>query len=227
MKLVLTNDDGFDAPGLAALHSAAEGLGRCIVIAPKSALSGCSHQVTTEKAIEVTKLSGTRYVVDGTPADCVRVAFFRVAPDAEVVLSGINAGGNLGTDVFHSGTVAAAREAVLHGKRAIAISHYRKRALLFDWEQASGWLRPLIIDLLARPSRGVFWNINLPHLESGSAIPEIVFCELDTAPLPVKFRNENGMLFYSGNYHERQRCPGKDIDVCFSGKIAVTELRLY
>src|SRR4029453_10946704 len=110
-------------PGGAARARAARGRGRGRVIAPAGPWSGRSHAVTTHGPIRVDRRDGGRLAVDGTPADCVRLALHHLAPDAAWVLSGINAGGNLGADVHHSGTVAAAREAVLHGRPAIALSH--------------------------------------------------------------------------------------------------------
>src|SRR5262249_57858395 len=123
MKLLLTNDDGVFAPGLEALAEAAAELGEVLVVAPASHLSGCGHRVTTHGPIRVEQVAPGRVAVDGTPGDCVRVALHDLMPDADWVLSGINHGGNLGADVHHSGTVAAAREAVLHGRPAIALSH--------------------------------------------------------------------------------------------------------
>src|SRR5947209_8170414 len=99
MKLLLTNDDGIDAPGLQALFEAARHVGDPVVVAPATALSGCSHRVTTDGPIRYALRQPSRYVVEGTPADCVRVARHRLAPDAAWVLSGINCGGNLGADV--------------------------------------------------------------------------------------------------------------------------------
>lgn len=227
MKFVLTNDDGYGAPGLNALLAASDGLGERVIVAPKSALSGCSHQVTTDKPLRVHTV-GADFVVDGTPADCVRVALHSSARDLDWVLSGINAGGNLGADVYHSGTVAAAREAILHGKPAIAVSHYRGKNMNFDWNQAAAWIAPLLREILSRPwSPGLLWNINLPHLPSGSARPEVVFCALDPSPLPLSFRSEFDALHYDGNYHQRRREPGCDVEICLGGRIAVTELRLF
>src|SRR5262245_31164807 len=164
MKLLITNDDGIDAPGLQALWAAAETLGNPVVAAPLEALSGCSHQVTTNGPIRVEQRKPDCYAVAGTPADCVRVALHHLVPDTAWVLSGINAGGNLGADVWHSGTVAAVREAVLHGWPGIALSQYRKRGLPVDWQRATAWVAPVLRDLLARPRKhGTFWNINLPH----------------------------------------------------------------
>ena len=227
MKLLLTNDDGIDAPGLAALLAAARHLGEPVVVAPTCAHSGCSHRVTTDGPIRVEpRPSG--FAVAGTPADCVRVALHDVAPDAGWVLSGINAGGNLGADVYHSGTVAAVREAVLHGFPSIALSHYKKRGLELDWARAAAWVLPLLRQLMRRPWRpGLMWNVNLPHLEPGAPDPEAVFCPLDPAPLPLNFRRDGDLWHYAGDYHNRRRAPGSDVDVCFRGQIAVTGMELF
>jgi 5'-nucleotidase len=142
-------------------------------------------------------------------------------------LAGINHGGNLGVDVHYSGTVAAVREAVLHGWPGIAVSQYRKRGEPVDWERAPSWIVPILRELMGRPrAQGTFWNINLPHLPPGAPMPEVVFCPLDLTPLPLSFRQESGLLHYNGDYHQRQRKPGADVDVCFSGRIAVTRLTL-
>jgi 5'-nucleotidase len=227
MNLLLTNDDGIDAPGIQALYEAAVRLGDPIVVAPAMAHSGCSHQVTTSGPIRIEERSPRRYAVHGTPADCVRVGLHVLADEADWVLSGINAGGNLGADVYHSGTVAAVREAVLHGRPGIAVSQYRKRSLAVDWARAAAWLTPLLQQLMAQPhGPGVFWNVNLPHLDVTAADPEIVHCPLDPAPLPLRFRQEGELLHYDGDYHQRHRRSGSDIDVCFGGAIAVTRMTL-
>jgi 5'-nucleotidase len=228
MKLLLTNDDGIDAPGLEALVQAACGLGDLVTAAPLDAHSGCGHRVTTTQPIRVEARAADRFAVHGTPADCVRVSLHSLAPDIDWVLAGVNEGGNLGADVHHSGTVAAVREAVLHGKRGIAISHYRKRGWDIDWARAARWVRPLLEHLLRElAAPGIFWNINLPHLAAAAADPQAVICPLDAAPLPLSFRQEGELLHYNGNYHDRARSPGSDVDVCFGGKIAVTRVALY
>lgn len=227
MKLLLTNDDGIDAPGLAALAEIAAALGEIHLAAPHEHLSGCSHRVTTNLPIRIGARGGRRWAVEGTPADCVRVGLARLLPDADLVLAGINDGGNLGADVHHSGTVAAVREAVLHGKPGIAVSHYKKRGRAIDWGRAIGWLGPLLSDLVRRSWQpGSFWNVNVPHLEAGDADPEVVFCPVDVSPLPLSFRVEEDLYHYNGNYHERRRQAGSDVDVCFAGQIAVSLVRL-
>jgi 5'-nucleotidase len=228
MKLLLTNDDGIDAPGLQALFEAASQFGHPRVVAPVAALSGCSHRVTTDRPLRYIPRQAGRYAVEGTPADCVRLARHQLAPDAAWVLSGINSGGNLGADVYHSGTVAAVREAVLHGWPGVALSQYRRRGLETDWHQAAAWVVRVLRQVLGQPwTPGTFWNVNLPHLEPGSAEPEIAFCPLEPGPLPLSFREQDGQFHYDGNYHQRSRTPGSDVDVCFGGRIAVTRLTLF
>lgn len=225
MVFLLTNDDGIDAPGLAALAATVADFGPSVWIAPHEQLSGCGHRVTTEAPLRIAARGDGRWAIEGTPADCVRLGLHRLAPQATWVLAGVNQGGNLGADVHHSGTVAAVREAALHGIPGIALSQYRKRGQEIDWQRTARWLRPLVGDLLARPwTPGTYWNINLPHLPPDAAAPDMVICPLDPSPLPLSYREENGFLHYNANYHERIRRPGSDVDVCFGGKIAATLL---
>jgi 5'-nucleotidase len=227
MRLLLTNDDGIEAPGLEALHAAAARLGEPVVVAPVDTFSGCSHRVTTDQPLRVEARGDARYAVAGTPADCVRLGLHRLAAGAAWVLSGINAGGNLGADIWHSGTVAAVREAVLHGFPGVALSQYRQRGLPVDWRRAAAWALPVLGDLFRRPwTPGTFWNVNLPHLGPEAGTPEVVFCRLDPMPLPLSFREEEGLWHYDGDYHGRRREQGADVDVCFSGKISVTRISL-
>lgn len=228
MKFLLTNDDGIDAEGLGALAAAAADLGDATWIAPHTHLSGCGHRVTTDEPLRVTQRAPGRWALEGTPADCVRVGLAHLVPETDWVLSGMNHGGNLGADIHISGTVAAVREGVLHGKPGIALSHYRKRHLAFDWDRAVHWIRPVLADLLARPwVAGTFWNINLPNLRPDEPEPRVIVCPLETAPLPLSFHAEAGTYRYNGIYHERVRQPGSDVDVCFGGNIAVTRIALY
>lgn len=227
MRFLLTNDDGIHAPGLQALETAARSLGELIVVAPMDVHSGCGHRVTTSAPFRIEQVGPNRLAVHGTPADCVRVALHGMVGPFDWVLSGINAGGNLGTDVYHSGTVAAAREAVLHGRPAIALSHYRRRGLAEDWGQVARWAEPVLRELLAQPVDGpTLWNVNFPHLDPDAPAPAVVHCPLDPHPLPLSYRTEGDLLHYDGDYHRRLRGTDTDVDVCFSGRIAVTRLRL-
>ncbi|MBF2008281.1 MAG: 5'/3'-nucleotidase SurE [Chlorogloeopsis fritschii C42_A2020_084] len=238
MTLILTNDDGIDAPGIRALMKAINDLNTgnqgllnegypVVIAAPKDHLSGCAHQVTTTSPIYVHRRSDSEYAIAGTPADCVRIALTHICKNIQFVVSGINAGGNLGVDAYISGTVAAVREAAMHGIPGIAVSHYRKGKLNVDWDVAARWTTNILADLLNRPLEpGTFWNVNLPHLLPGEPDPEVVFCQPCTKPLPVNYRIESDEFYYVGVYQERDRTPGSDVDVCFAGKIAVTQLRV-
>ncbi len=237
MKIVLTNDDGLEAEGLAALRRVFEGIGETIIVAPDREFSGCGHQVTTTSPIVVREVADAVYEVRGTPADCTRIALTQVAPDADLVAAGINAGGNMGVDVFISGTVAAAREAVILGKPAIAVSQYRRRHIPLDWGRAARWSRGVVERLVERmlgDSALSLWNINLPSLGSDEADPEVVECPLDTSPHEVRFAanatesEAEGLAEYlfAGTYDRRPRVPGRDVDVCQGGRIALTRLQL-
>jgi 5'-nucleotidase len=229
VKLLLSNDDGIDAPGLQALVNAASEFGEIIVVAPAAPQSGMSHAVTYEKRFRTEQRSLGYFAIHGTPADCTRVGLHRLAPDAAWVLSGINHGGNLGADVHYSGTIAAVREAVLHGWPGIAFSHYRRDAWAFDWPRASQWVRRVLTQLMVeKPPTGSFYNVNLPHLLPDEPDPEIVFCPLDPHPLPLSFHHDDTEgLLYNGDYQARRRTVGADVDVCFTGRIAVTLMRLF
>jgi 5'-nucleotidase len=225
---VLTNDDGIDAPGIQALSQALQALGHAaIVIAPRDHQSGCGHQVTTQLPIQVTQRSASAFAVAGTPADCTRLALTHLCPEATWVLSGINAGGNLGSDVYISGTVAAVREAALHRVSGVALSHFIQRGRAIDWDRAALLAAHALSHLLKLPlPPGHFWNVNLPHLQPDDPLPELIFCPPCTQPLPADYRVEGDLFHYAGNYGERRRDRGADVEICFSGRIAVTQLQI-
>ncbi len=227
MKLLLTNDDGIDAAGLAALERAVEQYGTVTVVAPQEPHSGCGHRVNVMRPLLLSEVSPGRMALDSSPADCTRIGLTSVVPDADFVISGINDGSNLGVDVYMSGTVAAVREAALLGKPGIAFSQYRRGAVKLNWPAAETmvrrvleWLQPL------RLEPGAYWNVNFPALEKLATEPEIVLCPLDTSPHPLVYDYTDGGYHYRGNYHNRPRQPDHDVDVCFSGRIAVTKVSL-
>lgn len=227
MKMILTNDDGVDAPGLQVLFEKLQAAGTVIITAPGEPQSGVGHQVTTRSPIAVRELSTGRYAVNGMPADCSRLALKVLATDADWLISGINRGANLGSDVYNSGTVAAAREAAILGFRSIAISQYVARGLAVDWEVTGKHAVSVLKLLLERSlSPGTFWNVNLPHPLDPDAAPEYEFCELDTGPHSYRYQRIGQSYLYEGTIHERPRQPGRDVDVCFSGRTAVTLLRI-
>ena len=229
-KLLLTNDDGYDAPGLAALEHAVAGWGmERVVVAPDVCHSGGGHRVTTHRPLAVREVGPSRFCIDGTPADCTRLALATLCPDPTWVLSGINAGGNLGADIHHSGTVAAAREAALHGRIAVAASHYRRSGGAIDWERAATWLERVFSTLPLggeAPAAGSLWNVNLPDPPEGMGPPPIVECPVDASPFALGYRMTDEGWRYAANYHERPRMAQGDVALCFGGAITVSRLGL-
>jgi 5'-nucleotidase len=232
VRFLLTNDDGIDAPGLAALASVIEDLGAYGTVAPRDAQSGVSHKITMSDPLRLEPAGAhgvhvLRHSLSGTPADCVRVALSHFELEPEWVIAGINRGGNLGADLYTSGTVAAAREAALFRRRAIAISQYIARDRELDWELTARRARRVLEVVLDHElAEAAFWNINLPHPDHDDADLPIVFCAADTSPLDVRYHSKGDHLYYAGSYHGRPRQPGRDVDVCFSGKVAVTKIAL-
>jgi len=230
--LLLTNDDGIEAEGLAALEAAArERCDRVVVVAPAEPHSGCGHRVTVDRAVQLEEVGKDRYRVEGTPADCIRLAVATLnLPSPVWVLSGINAGGNLGVDIHHSGTVAAAREAALHRWPAIALSQYHHRGKPIDWQVAAAWVEAVLNSVeAAEPlAGGEFFNVNFPQVLEPKADypPEIVWCPIDPSPLPLDFASSSDGWQYRGCYQERPRQPGSDVAICFGGQIALSRGRV-
>jgi 5'-nucleotidase len=224
---LLTNDDGIDAAGLSALRSVAEEFFEEVwVVAPSSQMSQIGHRVTTDTPIRYERRGERQFAISGTPADCVRLALASLLPRApDWVFSGINHGGNLGRHDFAiSGTVAAVREAAFQRIPGVAVSHYLRRGLPLGWEAAASRVRSALRELVAeKPEAGHFWNVNLPHPAPGEREPRLVRCEQERHSLQVRFEERvPGEWSYAGDYHERPRVPGSDVDVCFGGDIAVT-----
>jgi 5'-nucleotidase len=234
MTWILTNDDGIDAPGIAALSQAITQIApkqTTLVVAPIQEQSGCGHQVTTGRPIivesRIVESRVTGYAIGGTPADCVRLGLGQLCPETQWVLSGINAGGNLGADIYISGTVAAVREAALHGIPGIAVSHYRQGNRPIDWGLASRLTAMVLAKLFSLPLQpGEFWNVNLPHLAVGMTDPEMIFCQPCQQPLPNQYQQQQNAYLYAGRYSERPQLAGTDVTTCFSGAIAITQLRV-
>ncbi len=234
MTFIITNDDGINAPGIRALWEAVNNTGlpllsveQSIIVAPQGQLSGCGHQVTTRIPINIQTLSEVEYAIAGTPADCTRIALKHICQNIKWVLSGINSGGNMGVDVYISGTVAAVREAAFHRIPGIALSQYRQGKKPVNWERVTRLAKIVLADLLTRPlESGAFWNVNFPYLEAEAPDPKMVFCELSNQPLPVAYEIEEEDACYIGKYEERDRHPGTDVDVCFGGNIAITKIQV-
>jgi 5'-nucleotidase len=196
------------------------------VLAPRDQHSYAGHRVTTDAPLILAETGPQQFNLSGTPVDCVRIALTELFPAIDLVLAGINRGGNLGADIFSSGTVGAAREAAILGKPAIAISQYVKKGMAIDWDWSRELARPMIEQLISEscPPKS-YWNLNLPHTETGDQ-PPVVRCVPDHAPLDIRFDRERDQFRYSGSYRSRPRTPGRDVDHCFRGAITVSCLSL-
>ncbi len=226
VKLVITKDDGIDAPGLQTLAAGLEGLDATVfVVAPASEQSGVGHRLTTRTPIRIEARGENRYAVDGTPADCARVALRHVVPDADYLLSGVNRGANLGSDLYNSGTVAAAREAAFLGCKAAALSQYVAENRSLDWCMTRRFVENLLSFLFTWSLAELdYWNINFPHPEDETAEVETVFCNPDTNPQGFSLARNEDTLVYVGDFFNRPRSPGRDVDVCFGGRVSVSRL---
>lgn len=169
MRVLITNDDGIESEGIALLASCArEVLGEVVVVAPSSEQSGVSQAISLHRPLRLHEHGGDRYSVDGTPVDSVFVALAHVMKDRrpDLVLSGINHGPNVGYDIYYSGTVGGAREGLIHGIPAVALSLSSRPPLPF------AAIRPVVLEVLKRiKDHGVpadtLLNVNIPAPRAG------------------------------------------------------------
>lgn len=171
MKIIVANDDGFYSPGLLALAEAATQFGEVLVMAPDGEQSAMSHAITIQRPLQYhpIQLGKTEaYRVNGTPADCVALGLYHWG-GADLILSGINLGSNLGHDIWHSGTVAAAKQAAFFGVRAAAFSldlngeepDFEALAphILFAIQELKENDRPMLVNInFPRDPQGVVWT---------------------------------------------------------------------
>ncbi len=168
-NILVTNDDGIHAPGLRALASAMSELGTVTVVAPSRERSAAAQSLTLRQPIYCDQIAEREYSVEGTPADAMILAFHTLLNEKpNVVVSGINPGGNVGENIYYSGTVGAAMEAAVNGVPAIAISiAYRGRE--FDFAPAAQFARDLLPVILQEGlPRGVMLNVNIPQDWTGA-----------------------------------------------------------
>ncbi len=164
MRILLSNDDGYFAPGLAALADALRDLGEVVVVAPEQNRSGASNSLTLDRPLHLKKATNGFYFVNGTPTDCVHLAvtgMLDALPD--IIVSGVNLGANMGDDTIYSGTVAAATEGYLLGIPSIAVSLTSFEGKHFS--TAASVARELVERFIRQPIAGpVLLNVNVPDI---------------------------------------------------------------
>jgi len=159
--LLVTNDDGVYAPGIKALAAALASLGTVYVVAPDREVSACAQSLTLKSPLRAEQVEERVHAVDGTPADCVNLAFKLLPRRPDLVVSGINRGANLGEDVFYSGTVGGAREGTFFGVPSIAVSLAARAEA--DYTPAAAFASRLAAMVLEKglPERTLL-NVNVP-----------------------------------------------------------------
>ena len=231
MRILIANDDGYLAPGLAALVQACEGLGDIDVVAPEQNASGTSNSLTLNRPLSVyTAANGVRYI-NGTPSDCVHIALTGLLEQRpDLVVSGINQGANMGDDTLYSGTVAAAMEGFLFGVPSIAFSQIEKGWAHLD--AAARVARRMVEQVLREtPARAPFLlNVNIPNRPDADRLPhQVTRLGRRHASEPViRQINPRGETMYwigaAGN--AREAGEGTDFYATVNDRVSVTPLQV-
>jgi 5'-nucleotidase len=244
MRILITNDDGINAPGLVVLEQIARDIagqdGEVWVVAPAAEQSGVGHCINYTKPTLYSEIAPRRFAVEGAPADCVLVALHEVMQDTppDLILSGVNRGNNAAENTLYSGTIGAAIEAALQGYNAVAMSQYygpanAKSEDPFDAARQHG--TALIRDLLAKgiwdqgPYR-LFYNINFPPVPAsdvkGYAVTSQGYrgdgrfgTERQTSP------SGRPVVWVTGSAQNQPTAPGTDAQANLDGYISVTPMR--
>ena len=226
--IVITNDDGIFAPGLRALVKGLEGLGTISVVAPSRERSAAAQSLTLRQPIYCDEVAEREWAVEGTPADAMIIALHTLFPEKpDLVISGINRGGNLGENIYYSGTVGAAMEAAINHVPAIAISlSYRGKD--FDFDPAAQFARRLV-PLVFKEGipAGIVLNVNVPNKWKG----EVRFTRQSskiTRNILQPGQDPRGRKYYWLHEQEVKEEVGPDTDYAaiFDGAISITPLEL-
>ena len=230
MRILLSNDDGYFAPGLAALAEGLEGLGDITVVAPERDRSGASNSLTLDRPLMLRQaLNGFRYV-NGTPTDCVHMAVTGILDfEPDVVVSGINSGSNMGDDTLYSGTVAAAMEGYLLGIPSIAVSLV---GTVFEHYATAGRVARTLVERIHRSPIGapILLNVNVPDVPY-DAIAGMEVTRLGRrhkAQPVVKGSNPRGETVYwvGPAGAAREAGPGTDFNALERGAVSITPLQV-
>ncbi len=235
-RILVSNDDGIDAPGIKLLERIARELSPEVwVVAPEMEQSGAGHSLTTRRPLRLMEVGARRYIVDGTPTDCVLLGLKRLLRGRlpTLVLSGINSGGNIAEDLTYSGTCAAAMEATLFGVPAIALSQeYRDRNAV-PWGAAETFAAEAIrrIVTAAEPwPDGTFFNVNFPAVPP-DAVRGFAITHQGKRVLGdnlTEGTDPRGRAFYwiGPSKPEGGATPGSDLSALEEAKISITPVHL-
>lgn len=231
-RILISNDDGIDAPGIKVLEEVAHSLSDDVwVVAPESEQSAVAHSLTIRRPLRIRKLAERRYTVDGTPTDSVLLGVRQLLRDKkpDLVLSGINRGSNLGDDVTYSGTVAAAMEGALLGIPSIALSQHIASDGPVKWETAKAWAPDIIRRLAAAGwAANVLMNVNFPDLPADQ-VKGVAMASQGKRKIGdelVERIDPRGQRYYwiGGQRTEDPGLAGTDLEAVYQGRVAVTPL---
>ena len=234
MRILLTNDDGIYAPGMEVLEAIARELSDDVwVCAPTEEQSGAGHSLTLHHPVRLQEHGERRYAVTGTPTDAVNLALRKLLEDRkpDLVISGINAGENLGDDITYSGTISAAMEAALAGLPAIALSQAIREGGN-GFSAAEGWAAKVLAPLTETPmAKRTLVNVNFPALPAervkGVRVVRQGFHDYARGSL-VEGRDPRGKPYYWFGLEEMEHTldHGTDLEAVSDGYVAVTPLQL-
>lgn len=235
MHILLTNDDGIFAPGLAALYAQLVQLGKVTVVAPADVRSGAGHSISLQALrCDCVEIVGkfTGYSVEGSPADCVKLAMNELIDPSDpvnLVVSGMNCGANVGINVFYSGTVAGAIEGGFYNLPAIAVSTALDEPMNF--EKAAGYALRVIRQILPLPA-GQVVNLNVPPVSKGQpkgvrVVPQSTHGFEECYQTGEDEDGQNVYMLTGGLHRDPQaEQPATDVQALFAGYITLTGLRL-
>jgi 5'-nucleotidase len=235
MRILLTNDDGIHAEGLAVMERIAATLSDDVwVVAPETDQSGLAHSLTLSEPLRLRKIAPKRFALRGTPTDCVIMGVRELLSEPpDLVLSGVNLGSNIADDVTYSGTVAGAMEGTLLGIRSIALSQARAfdREQIVPWETAETLAPALLTRLIALDlPKGIFLNVNFPNCIPDAVNGTVVTTQgkLDHGMYIDERKDGRGNPYYWLRFGRNQLAPEPETDLAAmrDNCISVTPLML-
>lgn len=230
MRILLSNDDGYQAQGLRALADRLEDFAELTIVAPERNQSGASNSLTLETPLRVEEVRPGVYYVNGTPSDCVHVAVTGLLDrEADMVVSGINHGANLGDDVLYSGTVAAAMEGRFLGFPAIAVSLVLEDGRHF--KTAAEVTRRLLEHMVEHPlPANTIFSVNVPDLPleeiRGFEITRLGFRHQSEPVIKTLDPKQRPMYWIGPSGPGQDAGPGTDFYAVANGKVSITPLQI-
>ena len=232
-NILITNDDGFNATGIKILAEIAKKIGESVfIVSPKKNQSAKSKSITIKNNINFQKISNYNWVIDGTPTDCMIFALNHIfkSKKPDLILSGINAGSNIGDEVSYSGTVAAAWEGAVRGVNSIALSQYGGDAATYSYKNSKNNALNVIHYLLdLNKNRTMFYNVNFPFIFSESSkSDDYLFTELASqkkADEIILSQDSNSFSIGRMINHDKSLF-NSDLEALKKNKISITPLLL-